>query len=348
MQETREKISIREIELIALGHVAFQLFWAGIELGLYELLSHNPGLTEAEIQERLGLQERPTRILVVGLLSLGIVEREGEAFRNSPIVEEYLVEGKPGYIAPVFGWQAHIVYPALVDFVAALRENRHVGLRHFPGSGDTLYERLASDPAMEKVFQDSMSALTRHTNPGMLNAYDFGQCKHVLDVGGGDGTNAISLAKTFPPLRVTLFDMPSVGEIARKNIHEEGLDDRIDVHVGNFLTDPFPEHVDAVIFNHILVIWSEQRNRELLRKSYEALPPGGTVFIYSMICQDDDMGPLSAAFGSTYFLTMASGEGMLYRWKDYEAWLKDAGFSRVERIEGLPLHHGLVIGIKDG
>jgi len=66
-----------------------------------------------------------------------------------------------------------------------------------------------------------------------------------------------------------------------------------------------------------------------------------------MMARDDDSGPLSTALGSPYFLAIATGEGMLYPWKDYESWLKEAGFGRLQRIGGLPLDHGLLVGIKD-
>jgi hypothetical protein len=49
--------------------------------------------------------------------------------------------------------------------------------------------------------------------------------------------------------------------------------------------------------------------------------------------------------GSPYFLTMATGEGMLYSWDEYEAWLREAGFRSVRRIR-MPMDHGLLIATK--
>ena len=80
---------------------------------------------------------------------------------------------------------------------------------------------------------------------------------------------------------------------------------------------------------------------------FDALPEGGAVVIFSMIGADNDSGPLSAALGSPYFLAIATGEGMLYSWKDYEAMLRDAGFEQTIRLDrGLPLDHGILIGVK--
>jgi hypothetical protein len=49
--------------------------------------------------------------------------------------------------------------------------------------------------------------------------------------------------------------------------------------------------------------------------------------------------------GSPYFLTLATGEGMLYTWSEYEAWMRAAGFGRVLR-RTFVRNHGAIIGIK--
>ena len=48
-----------------------------------------------------------------------------------------------------------------------------------------------------------------------------------------------------------------------------------------------------------------------------------------MMANDDDLGPIACTLGSPYLLTIATGEGMLYSWKDYEAYLAEAGFHQV-------------------
>lgn len=64
-----------------------------------------------------------------------------------------------------------------------------------------------------------------------------------------------------------------------------------------------------------------------------------------MMQNNDETGPLRAAFGSPYFLTLATGDGMLYTWKEYENWIKEAGFAVVLR-QSLPDGHGVITGIK--
>ena len=341
-----QELDMERLLLIAGGHSAFQLLWAGVELQAFDYLSSAPGLTLTDIADRMRLQLYPCRVLMTGLTALGLVQKRADRFFNAPLTEQMLVKGKPGYAAPILGWQALIVYPGLQDFVASLKQGTNVGLNRFPGKGKTLYERLASHPELERIFQHAMSALSLQASRHLLDAYDFGQFSHIVDAGGGDGTNAIALANRHPNLKVTVYDSETVCVIARENIAARGLSDRVFTFVGNFLSEPFPPAVDAILFCHIFTIWSMERNLEILRKCHRALPAGGAVLLFNMMSRDDETGPLSTALGSPYFLAIATGEGMLHAWKDYEGAMRQAGFSRTERVDTLPLSHGLLAAFK--
>ena len=114
----------------------------------------------------------------------------------------------------------------------------------------------------------------------------------------------------------------------------------------HFFVDPLPQGVDTIPFYRILTIWSPDKAIELLRKSYKALPKAGKLLVFNMMGDDDDTGPISTALGSPYFLAIATGEGMLYSWKDHESRIRKAGFRRIERISKLPLDHGLLVATK--
>lgn len=333
--------------LIAGGHTAFQLLWAGVEFGLYNHLSARPKQTLDELAAALGLARQPTRILLIGLTALGVVILTDGRYTNAPVTEERLVTGKPGYIASILGWQAHIVYPGMMDFVASLKENSNLGLAHFAGTEPTLYERLTHNKPLEKIFQDSMSGLSKLANQALPKAMDFSRFKQVVDAGGGDGTNAIALARAYPGVKVCVFDSASVCDHARQNIAQAQMSDHVSTWAGNFFETPFPPGTDCIVYCHILTIWSMDKNRLLLKRSYDTLPVGGAVVIFNMMANDDDRGPLSTALGSPYFLAIATGEGMLHPWKDYEAALRDAGFRQTVRVDQhLPIDHGILVGIK--
>jgi L-tyrosine C(3)-methyltransferase len=340
-----EELDLSHFMLLAQGHAAFQTLWAATQVGIFDALARKPGISRRDIGIEVGLEERPIRILLTGLTALRLLVKDGDTYRNSSMTERFLVTGSPENIVKVLGWQYHIVYCAAMDFVESLRSNRNIGLRYFPGSEDNLYARLSHDQGLEKIFHDAMASISNATNRLLTEHLDLSQLTHLVDAGGGDGTNAMCLAKAQPHLQVTVFDRASVCDLAKKNISQAGLKDRIDTFPGDFFVDPFPQGIDCILFAHIFTIWSLERDAMLLKRAHSALPKGGKVIIFNTMGWDDETGPMSAALGSVYFMTIATSEGRIHTWKDYEACLQDAGFTSFQRIS-VGHDHGILIGTK--
>jgi hypothetical protein len=184
------------------------------------------------------------------------------------------------------------------------------------------------------------------SNRFLAGALPLGGREHLCDCGGGDGRNAIALARANPSLKVTIFDQPSVCEKARRNVAAQGLAARISTHEGDFLRDPFPPGVDSILYSHIASIWSHRTNVGVFERAIAALPPGGRLYIYNMVPADDHGGPLSVTCGSVYFHALATGEGLMHSTVDYTAMLREAGFASVEVRRDLPVSHALVIGTR--
>jgi precorrin-6B methylase 2 len=327
------------------GHVFFQTLSAAVELDLFTILSGNPGLTSGEIASRLSLAEKPARILLLGCTSLGLIRRKGDRYRNTKLANRMFNASSPQSVVPIIRWQNRINYRALYHLHDSLKANTNLGLQEFNGRENTLYGRLTHHPELEAVFQEAMQAISDQANAQLAAFVDFSKTGHLVDVGGGNGSNIIALAQRFPSLRASVFDAPSVCEIARSNIEAAGLSDRLHATPGDCFEDSFPADVDAFLFAHFFTIWSREKNLSLLRKSFENLREGGAVILFNMMQSNDRTGPLTAAMGSPYFLALATGEGMLYTWSEYTAWMREAGFRYVEEHR-LAMDHGIIIGYK--
>ncbi len=325
---------------IACGHTAFQLLWAGTQFDLFTILEERGALTRGQIAHQLDLEAQPLRILLHGLTALKLLKKTGARYENSAVARRFLNKHDPENWLPILGWQHHIVYKGLFDFVDSLKKNKNVGLRHFPGKGNNLYQRLRSDSPTERVFQDAMSSLSKKSNRELAEYLDLSEARHLLDIGGGDGTNAMNLVRANPGLKATVFDSNTVLANARRNIAESGFSESVDTCEGECFSDPFPEGVDTILLAHMMTIWSPEKNTELIRKCRAALPKGGRLLIFNMVSYDDETGPLINAMGSPYFQAIATGEGMLYCSKDVRSWLKKAGFTKVNSKE-LPFEHAV-------
>lgn len=345
MEQEALRQAWERLYLVLGGHIYFQTLSAAVQFDLFTLLSRQGGLTRPQIAAHLGLQEKPVRILLLGCTALGLLQKRADKYANSPLAQELLTRDAPGNIVAVVEWQHYINYKAMYHFHEAIQANKNVGLEEFSGNENTLYGRLTHHPDLEKIFQNAMQAISVQANAMLADHVDFSHVKRLVDVGGGNGTNIIALARKYPALKAAVFDSPSVCQLARKNIEQAGLANRLGAVPGDCFADPFPQGTDCLLFAHFFTIWSEEKDRLLLKKAYDALPPGGSVLVFNMMQSDEETGPLSAALGSPYFLTLATGEGMLYTWHEYEAWMREAGFASVTKQQ-LPRDHGVVIGTK--
>jgi SAM-dependent methyltransferase len=335
---------VERLYLVFGGHLFFQTLRCAVRLGLFSLLEKEGPLTRREIAARLGIAEQPCRIVILGLTATGLLRKRGDRYSNSHLAKLLLVEESDRKITAYVELQHRVMYRGVYWMLESVREYRNVGIREFPGDEPTLYQRLAHDPEVEQIFQDAMQELSLQANTVLARFVDLASVRHLVDVGGGDGTNIIALARRWPHLRATVFDSPTVCEIARANIAKAGLADRLKAVPGEFFADPFPKDADCLMFAHFFTIWGAAKDRKLLKKCHDSLPSGGKVMIFNMMQHDDETGPLSAAVGSPYFLAVATGLGMLYTWSEYEAWMRETGFN-VERHR-LLRDHGLIVGTK--
>jgi precorrin-6B methylase 2 len=336
---------LERMYLILGGHIFFQTLSAAVELDIFSLLDREKRMTRAQLAHALGCAEQPVRILLLGCTTLKLLRKRGSAYSNTMLGRQLFVRSSPRNVIGVVRWQHHINYRAMFHFAEAIRTNTNVGLREFPGNEATLYERLVHDRPLENIFQEAMESISVQANAILVRSLDLTGTKYLVDVGGGNGTNMIAFARKFPELRGAIFDSPSVCEIAQANIAREKLSDCLDTWPGNCFDDPFPKGVDAILFAHFFTIWSAEHNRQLLRKCFESLPHGGAVIVFNMMQKDSEDGPPAAAMGSPYFLTIATGEGMLYTWGEYRQWMHEAGFRSIES-RSLPRDHGLIIARK--
>ena len=329
------------------GYIYSQTLVTACDLKLFNYLSRNQGATQDDLRRNLGLSEYCTRVLMLAACAVGLVRREAESGRyyNSELAEKVLVADSPQSMLPFVQFNYQVQQRGSRQLTKALKENRNAGLDEFPGSGKTLYQRLAEYPELENLFQEAMGAYTR-LSPQMLELREFSEVRHLIDVGGGDGSNAIRLCQVFPQLRITLLEIPTVVQIARAAVDRAGLADRIRCEEGDMFAHRWPAGHDAAMLSHVVEIFSQENIRRLYARAYESLPPEGKLLVWTIMANDAETDSLQAAKSSIYFLCIASGEGMAYPAKEHEQLMKAVGFRTVETYSAVEIDHCALVGTK--
>lgn len=322
------------------GYIKTQVLSSACDLGVFDVVER--GATLASLPESLGIDAYGCRILLLGLKQLKLVRVDTAGnVCNTALARRCLLSESSQSMVPFVHLNDKIQHHACLHFTRALRESRNAGLDEFSGNAPTLYGRMVSNPEMERLFHEGMGAYTR-LSPRMMDIKELAEVSVLLDLGGGDGTNAIRLCKLHPSLKICLVDLPSVLKKAIANIAAHGLTDRVACVAVDMFADVWPEGCDAVLFSHVLEIFSPEKILFLYKKA-RAYLKRGHLFIWSLMCDPDESGGLQAVKSSLYFLTVASGEGMAYPASDHRTWLNDAGFTVAAEYDARTIDHCAIV-----
>ncbi len=315
-------------EMVA-GVWAFKTLAAAVELGVFEALAGGQTATKEELQAALGLPERPADMLLAACTALGLLEKHGESYRNSPIAETALVPDRPDYLGGAVTYFDTRGWRGWGRLTEALRTDRPTTWD--PDVQDSPF--AAEDQQMLGQFWGAIHNLSRSIARAVADAYDFSGHDRLLDVGAGSGSFPIELCRAYPGLQATCYDLPHVVPLAQAEIDKAGMADRIATVAGDFFVDEqLPDGHDVALLSAILHDWDEDTGRMLLAKCHDALPPGGVLLISEMLLDHDRTGPPPAALMGLNMLVETEG-GRNYAEGEYREWLLDAGFREVTRVQ---------------
>src|SRR5204862_4798799 len=106
---------------------------------------------------------------------------------------------------------------------------------------------------------------------------------------------------------------------------QHGVADRLVTAAGDFFEADFGNSHDVATIGHILHSEGRERSRQLLRKVFRALVPGGIVAIQEFIPNKNRTGPPDALiFAVNMLVNTAAGD--TFTFEEMSAWLREAGF----------------------
>lgn len=321
---------------LALAYRSSTVLFAATELDVFTLLGDGP-LTAAGIAQVRGANPEATRLLLDACTAEGLLTREGESYHNTPMVAAYLVRGKPAYIAHGLKF-AEDLAPAWSRLADLVR------------TGHPVIEPesvLGDDKGKTRAFVLAMHERARGMGAVLPHGVDFSGRRRLLDVGGGPGTYSMALLAQTPGLTSTVLDRPGVLEVTREIVASHGFEDRIALQSGDYLTTPFGSGYDCVLLSGMMHRETPEDCQRLLRKSWDAMEPGGLIVVSDVFFDDDrrDSPPFATYFALNMMLM--SEHGTAHAKTEMARWVAECGFSRVEvRDLPHPNPHTLVIGHK--
>jgi hypothetical protein len=250
-------------------------------------------------------------------------------FQNSPLSATLIsgVEHSVRQYARWFGRELH--WRMYSGLERSVRTGRPWAVNEYPDK--TPFQVLADHPADQDVFNHAMAEFSEADGPAIAQAYDFGHFRRIVDIGGGYGTLARSIAAKAPQAQVTVFDLPHIIESAPKPLSSDALCGRIHLTGGSFL-DIVPGPVDLCVLKHVLHDWDDETALKILANCRNALSDVGRVLVCEMVIAP---GPEGLA-ALTLDIEMLVGAGGRERTEAEFGELFAAAGLRLERIIPTP------------
>lgn len=309
------------------GLYAADLMTAAIvHFDFFTWLADHPS-TLPRICDAFDFAPRPADVLLTLCTAAGFVAREGDRFVVTAMAREHLVAGSPFHLGPYYASLKD--RPVVADYVRVLRSGQPA---HWGAAEDGQdWHRAMEDDAFAQAFTDAMDCRGLLLAQALARHVDLAGRRRLLDIGGGSGIYACTLAAHHPGLRAIVFDQPPVDRIAARLIAARECQAQVDVHAGSFFTDPWPTDCDVHLFSNVLHDWGVAEVRQLLAASHAALPAGGLLVIHEAFIDAAKTGPLPVAEYSA--LLMHSTQGKCYATSEYDTLLAEAGFEAVTFAE---------------
>ena len=324
---------------LGLGFWSSKTTLSAVELGLFTLLAKKPQNTR-QITATLGLHARSARDFLDALVSLGLLDRKGETYSNTPESTLFLDRNKPSYC----GGMLEMANARLYGFWGSLTEALRTGEpQNEAKTGRDLFDELYKDPARLEGFLKAMTGVSAGAAMQLAKKFPWKKYKSFIDVGCAQGAVPVFVAQAHKHLAGGGFDLPMVGPIFERFVAHHGLSERVTFRAGSFLDGDIPS-ADVLVMGHILHDWDLPTKMMLLRKAYKALPNGGALIVYEALIDD---ARRKNAFGLLMSLNMLieTRGGFDYTGADCRGWMKEAGF-RQSRVQHLLGPDSMVVGIK--
>jgi hypothetical protein len=312
---------------------------SAIELGLFTELAHAPADANA-LAARLKLHTRGARDFFDALVALGMLDRKGAEYVNTPATDFFLDRAKPSYIGGIL----EMANARLYGFWGSLTEALKTGQpQNEAKQGGDLFGMIYADPDRLRGFLKAMTGISMGSARMIAERFPWDRYRTFLDLGTAEGAVPVALAQAHAHLTGGGFDLPAVKPHFEAFVAAHKLSDRVRFYAGDFFKDALPS-VDVLVMGHILHDWNLEQKQALLAKAYKMLPEGGALVVYDAVIDDERR---KNAFGLLMSLNMLieTPGGFDYTGADCISWMRAAGFKET-RVEPLLGPDSMVIGIK--
>jgi len=296
------------------------------------LESQGSGITVKQVMKELKFGEKGAEVMLNSLVALEYLQYIGDQYYLNVLSQTYLVTSSPFYHGNMFSLHADESFNQLMNAIEAdFKEGPNANKK-------SAWMRAEFPKEKAEKFIAGMHSYSMAVGSVLAATVDFKKkfdVTKLLDVGGGSGSYCMCLARNQPEIaKFTIFEIPTVAEICRGYLSRATpplpSPSRIEVVAGNMFKDPLPLGHNAVFFSNIFHDWEEDLCQMLCKKSFDALPSGGHLFLIEAVLSESKSSPPLTTLFSLYMFAVTNARQFTFN--EFKSMMEKAGFKNVGLI----------------
>lgn len=269
--------SLQELRRMARSLWISHAVYAAAQLSIADALSSAPETAEA-VAKSVGAHPESVRRLMRALVTLGILKQtandEFELSETGSLLRSDAPDSLRNWV--LFGGPRRSRHWS--QFTECIRTGETAATL----LGDATpwpFGLFAEQTDEWSLFSKAMAETSGHVDDSIVMAYEFGDVKRVVDVGGGYGVLIGAILRTYSSVTGTVFDLPWCRTGAEETLGGKLLAGRGKFVAGNFLEDALPEGADLYVLKRVLHDWEDRQCLTILQKCRDAAPRGSRLLI---------------------------------------------------------------------
>jgi len=245
------------------------------ELGIADFIDDNGPMSAADLAAKADVNADALYRLLRAVSMVGVFVEVSPKVFDLTELGKTLRTGTPGSMRDMILW---ITSDTNYQCWGDLRYSVKTGL---PAAdkvlGMPVFEYFfQKNPAVGEIFNNAMTDFATVSHSTAIEAYDFGQFKKVVDIGGGHGALMSAILMVNENVNGIVYDLPEVVAKTPELLAARGVADRCEAIGGDFFQS-VPAGADCYVSSVVLHDWSDELACKILTNIRKAMAPGAKV-----------------------------------------------------------------------
>ncbi|TXT58947.1 MAG: hypothetical protein BAJALOKI2v1_280038 [Promethearchaeota archaeon] len=303
------------------GYWDTQLIYSIVKLEILDLIKK--GINSlSKLKKKINIPKDSLKMIIDILLVWNFIKRENHTLKLS-YSGNLLTENHPKtlkYAALMWGSEHYLVMSRLYQ---ALKKYKPQFEKIY---GDRIFQYFNKNKERGKIIFKALSEYADDYEK-LLSEYHFPNSKVILDIGAGSGVLLQKILKKYKHIQKgIIFDLPYAIELARENLENYPLIDKISFHQGNFF-ETIPFKVDTIILSRILHDLDNSRTIKLLKNLRNSLSEGGILILFETIVPNKLIEDIGTTLNFNLLVSTGGRERTL---NEFQELLIEAGFKIIK------------------